>query len=226
MRKILIIMESCILGQTLADSLSQNYELTLCTDSEEAAHLLQQKYDGLILDPFLPGTDGLTLLEEAEKRPPVILMLTRLITPYIQQAAQTLGVGYLLRIPCKVSDIHKRLDDMFQKQEYTEDILSGPSLEDHLSRLGFSPHEHGYKYLYPAILLYAEDTQQTLSKHIYPILTKEIGPSKEALDNAIHRVIEEAWAQRDDAVWKEYFPNTSRFPSNKKFIAILAEKIT
>ena len=226
MRKVLIIMASRSLVQTLADSLGQDYELTVCRDPVEAARLLGQDYDGLIMDPFLPGADGLALLEEADKLPSVILLLTRLINSYIQQAAQELGVGYLLPIPCKLSDIQNRLEDMFQKQDAFNAAVTGLTLEDHLNRLGFSSHEPGYKYLCPAILLYAKDTQQTLSKHIYPVLTKEIGPSIEALDNAIRRVIYAAWTQRNDDIWTEYFPDTSRCPSNKKFIAILAEKIT
>jgi len=38
-------------------------------------------------------------------------------------------------------------------------------------------------------------------------------------------VIVEAWARRDVSVWAQYFPDQEKAPTNKRFLAVLAEKL-
>lgn len=48
MRKLLTIAAS----DTVLSMLSEDYEITLCHNAQDAAQLLQHEFDGLILDLF------------------------------------------------------------------------------------------------------------------------------------------------------------------------------
>lgn len=97
MRKILVVTPP----NTYTLNLPGDYEVTYCHNSLDAADLLHENFAGLILDLFLPGTDGLTLLEQTQDRlPPVVLILTRFLSPYVLQTVDALCGGYILRIPC------------------------------------------------------------------------------------------------------------------------------
>ena len=226
MRKILVIMESASLYPSLLNTLNGEYEMTLCCSAEEAMQLLQHEYDGMIVDLFLSETDGLTLLENTQEYlPPVILVLTKLISPYILQSLETLGVGYVIRIPCHVSEVKVRLDDMFFKFDTPETIDSRSAARYHLRRLGLSPRWNGFHHLLNILLHYDPEQNPPLFKTFYPPLAEQHAVTLDAIDNAIHQAIQRAYERRNDAIWNEYFPDTSECPKNKEFISTLAERM-
>ncbi len=114
MRTVLVVTDSDCLEPILRKYLSRDYSLTFCRTAEEALFLLPQGFDGLILDLFLPGTDGLTLLRQIRgDGPPVILVLTRLVSASLLQELEGLSVGCVILVPCTISLIRDRLDGLF-----------------------------------------------------------------------------------------------------------------
>lgn len=221
MRKILIVIEK----DTLLPRLGANYDITICHCAEDAAALLQQKFDGMILDLFLPGKDGLTFLEQSQEYlPPVVLMVTRLISPYILQSANGLGVGHVIRIPFSESEVYNRLEDMFRKLESPFPDFSGSDARYHLKRLGISSGK-GYHRILQILSDYVPDDDPCLFNDFYSGLAQKDSVTSAAIDNSIHRTIWLAYDSRDDAVWKLYFPDTSRCPKNKEFLSALAEVV-
>lgn len=97
---------------------------------------------------------------------------------------------------------------------------------DMLHELGFPIHRLGYKQLCIAIPRFAMDDTQSLTKDLYPYLATYFAYSDwRAAESAIRDVIVAVWADRDPAVWGKYFPNLKKPPSNKQFIATLAERL-
>lgn len=95
---------------------------------------------------------------------------------------------------------------------------------DLLRELGFAAHRVGYQQLCIAIPCYAQDATQSLVKEIYPCIAKRFGYTNWcAVEHAIRCSIHDAWQARDPAVWAARFPNCRRPPSNKRFIATLAQ---
>lgn len=93
-----------------------------------------------------------------------------------------------------------------------------------LRGLNMAVHRVGYKQLTIAILRYKQDATQSLTKEIYPYVAKCQGYSDwRAVEHSIRVSIMHAWNDRDPEVWERYFPNQKRFPSNKQFIATIAE---
>ena len=93
-----------------------------------------------------------------------------------------------------------------------------------LHELNIAVHRVGHKQLTIAILRYVQDDTQSLTKEIYPYVSKCLGYSDwRTVEHSIRVSIMHAWNDRDPEVWEQYFPNQKRFPSNKQFIATIAE---
>lgn len=218
MRSLLAVVESEEMQTDLMRTLGQEYDLTVCGDAREGARLLRQKPEGLILDLYLPGTTGLTFLEEnGAYLPPVVLVLSGLSTAYVLQSVSRLGAGFLIRTPCTMEEIAWRLGDMFLPMEAPEEI------RDHLRRLRIPAGLLGHSYLCLGVRIFAENPCQQISKELYPAIAAHFGTTGLAVEHAIRAAIHTAWSRRDPAVWDRYFLRTEKCPGNRQFIAALAE---
>ena len=95
-----------------------------------------------------------------------------------------------------------------------------------LHLLGISIHRLGYQCLRIAAPRFAERDTQSLSKELYPFVAEQLDiPDWRSVERAIRAVIVEAWARRDVSVWAQYFPDREKAPTNKQFLAVLAEKL-
>ena len=224
MDQVLIVIESEEFGQRLYKDLKKDFIPLLCHNADDAALLMEQKPDALILEMGLPGTDGLTFLENLPWRPPVMLTLSASYTPYEAQKLLDLGVGYRLRTPCSLRAVTGRLRDMMrQRNNDNNDEQNITAL--HLTRLGISSSEGGGKQLRVAIPLFAQDREQKISAELYPAVARICGSTVSCVEHNMRRTIEQAWNKRDPESWAEYFPNSKRYPSNKMFLSALAKKL-
>jgi len=84
----------------------------------------------------------------------------------------------------------------------------------------------GYRCLCVAIPIFAQDVAQSMCNELYPAVAKELGyVDWRAVEFAIRRTILSAWEHRNPAAWEEYFPGITKVPTNKQFIATLAQRI-
>ena len=97
---------------------------------------------------------------------------------------------------------------------------------DDLRRLNLPVYLSGYRCLCIAIPIYALDISQTMCSELYPEVAKKLGYIDwRAVEFVIRRVILTAWEHRNQEVWNAYFPGLTKAPTNKHFIAILAQRI-
>lgn len=95
-----------------------------------------------------------------------------------------------------------------------------------LHELGIPVHRIGYKQLCLAIVHYSQHDIQSLSKELYPAVAAHFGYTDwHPVEHAIRLVICQAWSIRDAELWEQYFTNPVKPPSNKQFIATIAELI-
>ena len=95
-----------------------------------------------------------------------------------------------------------------------------------LHELQIGIHRLGYKQLTIAVPCFALDDQQSLSKELYPYVANYFGYANwQPVEHAIRDAILDAWEKRDPAAWEKYFPGMKKPPSNKQFIATLAERL-
>ena len=95
-----------------------------------------------------------------------------------------------------------------------------------LMELGFSAHHAGYKQLKYGIPRFILDDQQYLASELYPDIAHALNYSDgDAVERSIGRSICHAWKYGNKSVWEQYFPNSKKPPSNKLFIATIAEYV-
>lgn len=230
MYKVLIAEGMEDLRLQLYDALREKYEVAACADGQTAIELLRiSTPDILILDLSLPVMDGLTVLETISPNiPPVILCTAKAVPIYAQLAATELGVGYIILKPCRTQAALSRLYDMIKKWEHPVPFIDNPqaNIAVHLQRLSIPRHYDGYQQLRVGIPLFAQDPVQRLSKELYPSIAELCNcDNGTQVEHTIRTAIDTAWEIRDKAVWEYYFPSATKSPSNKVFIARLAEEL-
>ena len=95
-----------------------------------------------------------------------------------------------------------------------------------LRQLNVPIHLSGHRQLCIAISKFAEDITQSMCGEVYPAVAKAFGHMDwRAVEFSIRRAILAAWNHRDSEAWNEYFPGITKAPSNKSFIATLAQRI-
>lgn len=112
---------------------------------------------------------------------------------------------------------HTSMNSICEMQSQTKQMLH---------ELGFPCHRIGYYQLLLAIPKYSLDCRQSLSKEVYTYVADYWGYSDwRAVEHAIRIVILQTWLSRDPRAWDRYFPGLRKAPSNKLFIATLAERL-
>ena len=95
-----------------------------------------------------------------------------------------------------------------------------------LHLLGIRIHRLGYQCLRIATPRFAARDTQSLSKELYPFVAEQldIGDCR-SVERVIRTAIADGWARRDPSVWAQYFPDQEKVPTDKQFLAVLAEKL-
>lgn len=227
MQKLLIAEYSEVLAGNLEKALQNEWDVHICHDGYTTIDTLQSlQPDAMVLNLRLPQKDGLAVLAECFPRiPPVTMALSTYISPYVEQTAASLGVGYIMPLPCEISEITDRLADMYKSYQAPPSKTS-----QHLRVLGFNTRIDGYSYLLAAIPYFSQNRDLRMLKELYPDIAKICDANnKDCVERSIRFAIQDAWKHRDIKAWSYYFPlnesNDIGCPSNKEFIKRLAELI-
>lgn len=233
-RKLLIADGSEELRTALADCFRGSCQVRCCADGDAARReLCQFGPDVLVLDLMLPGFDGISLLQWAREQgiQPMVLATTRFCNDYVADAAQRLGVGYLMIKPCSLSALAARVSDLTQRTQpvVTNAQNPGARVSAMLLALGIPTKLRGCTYLREAVILYTRDPLQSVTKVLYPEVAKRCGCAATHVERCIRSAIDAGWKRRDETVWKLYFPADPKGqiarPTNGAFISRLAESL-
>ena len=230
MRKVLIVEAEEEYRRPLLAALEGQYEVYYAEDATEASLFLSSMaFDAMVLDLCLSGLDGLSLLRlHIQHLPPCVLVITGFSSGYVRRYLSDMGVGYLLMKPCSVPVIVGHLKNML-RQTASLDVPNTPdAISGHIMQvLGLSPKRDGFRALLTGIPLYAHDPQQSLSKELYPSIARFLGIGNyKSVERSIRSAIQYAWVGRNPILWNSYFGTGSECPTNKLFIARLAQVIS
>lgn len=229
MQKLLIADGTEPFRLALADHLRGSYVIHL---SQEGHDTLEQLYayrpDILVLDLMLPGLDGISILQMASEAGihPLVLATTRYVSDYVLEAAERLGVGYIMIKPCDIRATVARITDMAKHRDNT----SLPNVRSDVSKLlislGIPTKLRGYVYLQEAILESIRNPHQQITKTLYPAVAQLTDSTPIQVERSIRNAISTAWSTRDEEIWQLYFQCDSNGnipkPTNGSFITRLA----
>lgn len=233
--KILIADSADDFRNALADTLHGAYHVRTACDGLQALQLLRSFLpDILVLDLMLPGMDGITLLQYAAESGarPAVLATTRYISDYALDAADRLGIAYMMIKPCDVGAAAARITDISQR--ISVPVFSHPEprtmVSNILLRLGIPTKLRGYSYLREAILIMAQSPGQSITKELYPAVALACGATATQIERSIRSAVHTAWLHSDRQVWQLYFPPGESGmipkPTNAAFISRLADDIS
>lgn len=228
MKSVLIVEPSHLLRTALEVELQKDYCVYTCENAGEAEFLLRiHRPEGLFLNLRLAGMDGIYFLElTRDCCPATILTIAPAYSPQAEQRLLDLGVAYLLRSGCPVPAIAHHMREFMELADRQARPNPQDTVSTHLRILGV-PHQGGFDDLRIGTPLFAQAPDMSMTKEFYPAVAKLRGRENwKQVEKAIRTVKEVAYENRNDAVWKEYFPDTSHCPRNKDFIAKLAEFVS
>ena len=229
MQKLMIIDGSEYFVAALEDALADEFHISSCCDGEAALDLIQRICpDILVINLSLPHKDGITLLQQSQFHPSIILAITGYISSYIEHRLGELGVDYTMLMP-SLTALCLRIRDLAQHASAQASADDPHSITaHHLHLLNIPTHRDGYRHLLVAIPLFAKNPQQFMTKELYPQVAKLCGcRDGRAVEHSIRKAIHAAWEHRDNTIWRKFFIPGPRgsipCPSNKEFICRLAE---
>ena len=229
MRTLLIVEPVECICANLKETLEMDYEVYTCAEGHVALEQINRlRPDALIINFHLPYMDGLTVLKKAEYKPPVVLAITALSNPYICYAAMDAGAQYVMSMPYTTPALVQCFRKLAAAPSFTRTPLAHREMTaEVLDTLGLSCYMTGYNLLCFAVPMFIQDPQVSFSKELYPAIADMFGNPRtwQAVEHAIRSVIHGAWKERDPNVWREFFPKDDKPPTNKHFIAAVANKI-
>lgn len=223
---LMLAIESEPQREDLARELHKDYILDFCENGEKALQRLQEKMpDILVLDLGLPVIDGLHILRQlGSVRPAVIIALTTSPTGFTLQSAKDLGADLTLPKPCFPRAIAQHIACALQYKESIPLVQDPQEQAAHHMRILVLPeHRAGFQQLRVGFPLYLANPNISMTKELYPAIAELCGNGDgKQVEHTIRIAIQDGWDNRDETVWKTYFPRHTKCPSNKEFLSNLA----
>lgn len=230
MQKLLIADTSEEFCASVADILRDSFDIRLCSEGNRALELMRSfRPDIVFLDVTLSGLDGIAILEKAvsEGINPIVLAGVSHISDYICYSLNKLGVAYLVRKPYMPGAIANRITDMRTECAYIHcnPLVAEDAIKSILVSLGIRPKRVGYECLYVALEIAQKNPGQAITKVLYPAVAAKCGGNPNRVEKAMRDAIKQAWSDRDDRIWRRYFPGfcaKNACPGNSDFISMVA----
>ncbi len=214
--------------------------IDMATKGTEVLELLaKNSYDLLIVDLVLPEVDGFEVIErakEANKNMKVIVISALSSETFIKKAT-TLGADYYMLKPINYEILSKRVDDLFESQNFLTVPKSSANreIEEKISNIfitvGIPAHIKGYQFLREAIKLAMEnpDIINSITKKLYPSIAGKFETSASKVERAIRHAIEVAWnrgkIENINSIFGLTVYTNNEKPTNGEFIALVADKM-
>lgn len=220
--------------EALDNALSDTYKIVQCSNGKQAlAVALEVKPEIVVLDLMLTELDGISLLHGIRRAGirPVVLAVTRFFNDYVQEAAQTLGICYIVRKPCDPSAVAERVRDLtnWMNPRSTRPLDPKTYIAEQTRALMFSPRHQGTKFLQEAVLIALDEPEISLTKDLYPRLGHRFGGTPLQVEHSLRTAIVAACKKSHGQLWDDLFPvdpvNGTRQISNGVVISRLAEDL-
>ena len=250
--KILIADESSAQRGLIKEALSAaGYRyIDEAKGGEEAKALLLRIHpDVLIIDAWLSGIDGLSIVSELKNmsfgrdKIPAVIMTSTISNQNIFMKSLEAGADLCLIKPINMQSLLQNIENLINKRKgYDGQLVTSlpaqnetPDIEAQVTRIihqiGVPAHIKGYQYLRTAILLTVKDSDviNSVTKVLYPSVAKKYQTTTSRVERAIRHAIEVAWDRGDVDTLNSYFgytiQNNRGKPTNSEFIAMIADNL-
>ena len=209
------------------------FSVSLACDGREVLEQVRTSApDLLVMDPALPGMDGLRVLRRLrrEGRAPATFLISAFISDRMLAEATALRVDYFLPKPFAFEALFDRMRGISPLPTRGEARPPSLRVTSLLHELGMSPGLKGYGYIYDAMRLALRDPSllYAVTKLLYPAVARQNGTTAVCVERAIRHAIEIAREHSDAEAWERCFgplcADGGR-PSNRLFLSVLVEML-
>jgi two-component system response regulator (stage 0 sporulation protein A) len=241
-KKILVADDTEEIGKTCEKELTAlGFDVTLCQreGGEVIKRLESCRYDAVLLDIFMPGCDGIEVIDyinENLAKPPMVFTMAAVNTPRFEEEILKSGADFHFIKPFRCEVVARRIEQFMSNRGNNLVPMSATGIEalvsDIMRQIGVPAHIKGYQYLRTSILLCVNDKSMlgSVTKILYPTVAKEYNTTPSRVERAIRHAIEVAWNRGDVDVLSSFFGYTIQAergkPTNSEFIAMIADKIS
>lgn len=197
--------------------------------------------DVLVVDLFLNGVDGITLIENIKKnldlyhQPRHIVVMTQFISNYVNSKLNQLSVDYIIMKPVDVKQLYQLILGMTAEAEADTKTDIDADLDSEITSIlhevGVPAHIKGYMYLREAIAMVYNNVEilGSITKVLYPEIATTFGTTSSRVERAIRHAIEIAWVRGNVDAISDIFSYTISYnkskPTNSEFIAMIADRL-
>ena len=206
--RMLIVDADAAYCEYLLSALSEDKSIQVigcASDGDRALHMiLSDKPDIVLMDPILPGMDGMLLMNELKFSAcrPMIICLSRFYTSVSIEIARKSGASYYLYKPVRpdalVRIIIECAETYHQEHRYEEiqRVTSGESAVRHqihtiMKELGFSGKLSGSQYIEDAIAITTETPTaiNNLTSGLYAELARRDNTTASCIERSMRTAI-------------------------------------
>jgi two-component system response regulator (stage 0 sporulation protein A) len=207
-------------GKEALDKISLNYK----------------KYDLLLLDLIIPKMDGLSVLEELNKRDIHLksIITTSMNSIEVINKCMEVGVNYYMLKPYSFENLEKHIISII-KSKSNKLVINDKDLRQAITTLlhslGIPSHIKGYTYIRDSIdIMYNNPSVMgAITKELYPEIAMRYDTTSSRVERAIRHAIEVSWSRGDYDLMESLFGHSVDYdrakPTNSEFIATLADKL-
>lgn len=241
--KILMIDDNVQLIEMVKEyfKISSSIDIALTSyDGEDGLNKIinhEGEYDLILLDLIMPKKDGMYVLEELKKRniDKKIIVATSYNAPDVIRKVSEYGVNYYVLKPFELSDLEKRIVEIFSSTESKSINLYHNNIQIAITKmlheLGMPSHIKGYQYIREGICMIYNDPGVIggITKELYPDLASKFDTTVSRVERAIRHAIEVSWNRGNWDYMEELFGHSVDIdkakPTNSEFLVTVADKL-
>ena len=240
--RVLMIDDNVNFTEMIKEYFKDNKQIEIsncCYNGEEGLDyiLKNDEYDVILLDLIMPKRDGIWVLEELKKRNIFknVIVETSYNSSEVIRNVSEYGVNYYVLKPFELSDLERRILDIFKKCQNKNIDLYQNSLEISITRmlheLGMPAHIKGYQYIRDGIVMIYNNPEIIggITKELYPDAASKYNTTVSRVERAIRHAIEVSWNRGNWDLMEEIFGHSVDIdkakPTNSEFIVTIADKL-
>lgn len=227
------------------------FHVNTANNGLETLEMIQSKSpDIVLLDVIMPNLDGLGVLKEIKNlkldHEPIFIVQSCISDENISKEAMKLGAAYYIIKPFNFDYLVERIYQFStaykiksgqpsSHKESSNKELTERDIElrvtEMIHQIGIPAHIKGYQYLREGIIMTIKDMDiiSSITKLLYPSISKKFGTTPSRVERAIRHAIELAWSRGNADTLNSIFSytvNTGKGkPTNSEFIAMIADKL-
>ncbi|MHC0038884.1 sporulation initiation factor Spo0A C-terminal domain-containing protein [Pseudoneobacillus sp. C159] len=204
--KVMIVEENERFAEDICENINKQdgYEVVeVVHDGKSCLLSSQLKHtDILILNDLLPVIDGLTVLQELNKRgvmPSSVIFINSIPSQYVINQAKIAGARLILQTPFEMGHFinqMKLVTPSKGEQHYTQNELHTLITKCILS-LGIVSHLDGFHYLLESVFMIVNDRnlEGSITKKVFPVISKNRHASVSTITKRINYAIHHSWTR-------------------------------